>query len=130
LPRWRKLKELLDVSPSPFLLFLSARFDFLDSSSRSRYIWSSPIEKWCLLPSVLPLGFRYLRINTKKICFNIFLKAPFKPVIRSNQSLLKSTVQTSHSKLTPPLTLQPVWTLLYIFNNVGWCCNILDYLYV
>ena len=46
LSRWRKLKELLDVSSSPFLLLLSARLTgswlhFFDSSSRSRYIWSS-----------------------------------------------------------------------------------------
>ena len=46
LPRWRKLKELLDVSSSPFLLLLSAQLTgswlhFFDSSSRSRYIWSS-----------------------------------------------------------------------------------------
>jgi hypothetical protein len=41
LQRWRKL-----VSSSPFPLFLSARLTrsslhFLDSSSRSRYLWSS-----------------------------------------------------------------------------------------
>ena len=46
LPRWRKLKELLDVSSSPFLLFLYARLtrNWLHSeqpSSYSRYIWSS-----------------------------------------------------------------------------------------
>ena len=41
LPSWRKLKPLLDVSSSPFLLFLSARLTeswlhLLDSGSRSR----------------------------------------------------------------------------------------------
>ena len=46
LPRWRKLKELLDVSSSPFLLFLYARLarnrlHFEQPSSYSRYIWSS-----------------------------------------------------------------------------------------
>jgi hypothetical protein len=46
LPRWRKLKELLDVSSSSFLLFLYARLTrnwlhFEQPSSYSRYIWSS-----------------------------------------------------------------------------------------
>ena len=46
LPRWRKLKELLDASSSPFLLFLYARLTrnwlhFEQPSSYSRYIWSS-----------------------------------------------------------------------------------------
>jgi hypothetical protein len=58
LQRWRKLKELLDavrldVSSSPFLLFLYARLTrnwlhFEQPSSYSRYIWSSlPHSRRC-----------------------------------------------------------------------------------
>ena len=49
LPRWRKLKEILDVSSSPFLLFLSARLTrswlhFLTQVlAPVYYIWSSLI---------------------------------------------------------------------------------------
>ena len=55
LPRWRKLKELLDVSSSPFLLFLYARLTrnwlhFEQSSSYSRYIWSSLCAS-CSIPA-------------------------------------------------------------------------------
>jgi hypothetical protein len=46
LPRWRKLKELLDLSSSPFLLFLYARLTrnwlhFEQPSSYSRYIYGA-----------------------------------------------------------------------------------------
>jgi hypothetical protein len=92
LPRWRKLKELLDVSPSPFLLLFSARLTrnwlhFFNSSSRSRYIYRAQWSKAChtkllneVIHNVSKLATCLLRILTVWFCKEFSLKGPANPI--------------------------------------------------
>ena len=78
LPRWRKLNELLGVSPSPFLLFLTARLTrswlhFLDSSSRSRYTWTSLESTTSLLYTSFQAQSPKIGILKGKTCWKLTL---------------------------------------------------------
>jgi hypothetical protein len=130
LPRWRKLKELFDVSSSPFLLFLSARLTrswlhFLDSSSRSSNIYGA---HWPGLSNVVCWFERSLNWTVKCSTCTVYVFTVLNPRVyyKYNEWYFQHIYYYTHNYINKYCFILFYITQLYTYNycnsiNISQC---------